>query len=208
MSETQFARHKDAQIICTRRSRSQQSTMSATEFVRGVSGHNTVALLAPTPLDLPRSYIPWPAPEDDTDTRRSRSSDDECDGVCARRSWPQQCSILASTPFDIPRSYIPWPSPEDDTDTRRPMSSSYILSQNLYRRRSLLRRHSRADDVPMMNPVMLCRKTSGMPRWPQSWMKCVAFSADSLNRNLVGPRALTRTLRATLIRTTLSQSAK
>jgi hypothetical protein len=33
-----------------------------------------------------------------------------------------------------------------------------------------------------MKPVMFCRNSSGMPRWPHSSMKCAAFSADSLNR--------------------------
>ena len=32
-----------------------------------------------------------------------------------------------------------------------------------------------------MKPVMFCRKISGTPRWLQSSMKCVAFSADSEN---------------------------
>ena len=32
-----------------------------------------------------------------------------------------------------------------------------------------------------MKPVMFCTKTSGMPRIPHSWMKCVALSADSEN---------------------------
>ena len=35
---------------------------------------------------------------------------------------------------------------------------------------------------PTMNPVMFCRKTSGMPRWLQSSMKCAPFSARSENR--------------------------
>ena len=30
-----------------------------------------------------------------------------------------------------------------------------------------------------MKPVMFCRNTSGTPRWLHSWMKWVAFSADS-----------------------------
>ena len=33
-----------------------------------------------------------------------------------------------------------------------------------------------------MKPVMFCRKTSGMPRWLHSSMKCAPLSADSLNR--------------------------
>ncbi len=32
-----------------------------------------------------------------------------------------------------------------------------------------------------MKPAMFCMNNSGVPRWPQSWMKCVAFSDDSLN---------------------------
>ncbi len=35
---------------------------------------------------------------------------------------------------------------------------------------------------PTMKPVMFCRKTSGMFRWAQSSMKCVALSALSENR--------------------------
>ena len=35
---------------------------------------------------------------------------------------------------------------------------------------------------PTMKPVMFCRKTSGMPRWLHSSMKCAPLSADSLNR--------------------------
>ena len=35
---------------------------------------------------------------------------------------------------------------------------------------------------PTMKPVMFCRKTSGMPRWSQSWMKWAAFWALSENR--------------------------
>ena len=35
---------------------------------------------------------------------------------------------------------------------------------------------------PTMNPVMFCRNTSGMPRWPQSSTKCAPLSADSENR--------------------------
>ena len=35
---------------------------------------------------------------------------------------------------------------------------------------------------PTMKPVMFCRKSSGMPRWAQSSMKCAPFSADSENR--------------------------
>jgi hypothetical protein len=33
-----------------------------------------------------------------------------------------------------------------------------------------------------MKPVMFCRKTSGMPRWAQSSMKCAPFCAISENR--------------------------
>ncbi len=36
--------------------------------------------------------------------------------------------------------------------------------------------------LPTMKPVMFCRKTSGMPRWLHSWMKCAPLSADSENR--------------------------
>ncbi len=35
---------------------------------------------------------------------------------------------------------------------------------------------------PTMKPEMFCRKISGMPRWPQSSMKCVALSALSEKR--------------------------
>ena len=35
---------------------------------------------------------------------------------------------------------------------------------------------------PTMNPVMFCKKISGMRRRAQSSMKCVAFRADSENR--------------------------
>ena len=35
---------------------------------------------------------------------------------------------------------------------------------------------------PTMKPVMFCKNTSGIFRWQQSSMKCVAFSADSLNK--------------------------
>ena len=35
---------------------------------------------------------------------------------------------------------------------------------------------------PTMKPVMFCRKTSGIPRWSQSSMKCAALSALSLKR--------------------------
>ena len=35
---------------------------------------------------------------------------------------------------------------------------------------------------PTMKPVMFWRKTSGMPRWLHSSMKCAPLSADSLNR--------------------------
>ena len=35
---------------------------------------------------------------------------------------------------------------------------------------------------PTMKPLMFWRKTSGMPRWLQSSMKCAPLSADSLNR--------------------------
>ena len=34
---------------------------------------------------------------------------------------------------------------------------------------------------PTMKPEMFCRKSSGMPRWSQSSMKCAPFMADSLN---------------------------
>ena len=36
--------------------------------------------------------------------------------------------------------------------------------------------------LPTMKPVMFCRKTSGMPRWLHSSMKCAPLSADSLKR--------------------------
>ena len=36
--------------------------------------------------------------------------------------------------------------------------------------------------LPTMKPVMFCRKTSGMPRWPQSSMKWAPLSADSEKR--------------------------
>ena len=35
---------------------------------------------------------------------------------------------------------------------------------------------------PTMKPEMFCRKTSGMPRWLHSSMKCAPLSADSLKR--------------------------
>ena len=35
---------------------------------------------------------------------------------------------------------------------------------------------------PTMKPVMFCRNTRGMPRWPHNSMKCAPFCADSLNR--------------------------
>ena len=38
---------------------------------------------------------------------------------------------------------------------------------------------------PTMKPVMFCRKTSGMPRWQQSSMKCAPFSADSREQDAV-----------------------
>ncbi len=36
--------------------------------------------------------------------------------------------------------------------------------------------------LPTMKPAMFWRNTSGTLRWSQSWMKCAAFNADSLNR--------------------------
>ena len=35
---------------------------------------------------------------------------------------------------------------------------------------------------PTMKPEMFCKKTSGIPRWLHSSMKCAPLSADSLNR--------------------------